>query len=44
MTFIVKQLTRGKRGRTLQGCVMDKWTARRNLVNEVEAKERKLSA
>jgi len=44
MTLIVKRLQNGKRGRTLQGCVMDAWIKREDLLREIEAKERKLSA
>lgn len=43
MALIVKQLKRSKTGKTLQTCVMNSWNARRALVNNIEAKERKLS-
>jgi len=44
MTLIVKRLQNGKRGRTLQGCVMDAWNKRQSLLRTIDEQERKLSA
>jgi len=41
---IVKRSTNGKRGRTLQGAVMDEWNRRRELLHKIYTEERKLSA
>jgi len=41
---IVKRSTNGKRGRTLQGAVMDAWNKRQDFLRTIDEKERKLSA